>query len=241
MKWSLVFVGLLYLGDVDLLPVLERKCLKPGFHKDLQTTIRIPETNLEVVEHVECFILFTEIIPSGAYVDPFQIISLKPHGGPDAIVLDEVDTEKPEFESKEHSVNIFSNMTLQDNTWTADYNLPVHVRYHSVSDKLFDTVTFTNPEISIRCFNNQLGTVHYGYKGETVKMKNDLCYSNKKLICDWTVIQYQSETDSVSVVVPVGQSEHFMIVTVVTIITTMLGCIILTLKTLYKDIKIKES
>jgi len=36
---------------------------------------------------VTCSMVFLETIPSGAYVDPYQLKSLKPFGGPDVRIL----------------------------------------------------------------------------------------------------------------------------------------------------------
>ena len=56
------------------------------FHRELSTSIQFLKRELHDVddtEDISCGLLFTEVIPSGAYVDPYQIASLKSFGGPD--------------------------------------------------------------------------------------------------------------------------------------------------------------
>lgn len=61
-------------------------------YRDLLTVVRIPETDIAIFEDVECSILFTETLPSGAYVDPYQLNSLKPYGGPDVCFCKFIET-----------------------------------------------------------------------------------------------------------------------------------------------------
>ena len=61
-------------------------CLPFLPHRELSTSISIPAgllaKNVDFAE-TSCLLLFTETIPSGAYVDPYQVASLRPFGGPD--------------------------------------------------------------------------------------------------------------------------------------------------------------
>lgn len=211
-------------------PVLKRHIEKTGLHRDLVTSLKIPVAllpDIHLDEDLRCYILFTETFPTGAYVDPDQIKSLKPYGGPDVLLTSAVDVEKPEFESTGFLGLVFSNLSKVDGTWIGGYTLPVHLRYHAVSRQDFVNVTFSNPEIAVRCINKEFGLIHHGYHGDTVRQKSELCGSSSVLLCDWVVIQYLAEKTNISVEVPVGKAEHYLLVTVGTVLTTLLGCFLL--------------
>lgn len=56
------------------------------FCRELTTRLLIPDELMPDVipgGDVNCFMLFEETVPSGAYVDPYQLKSLRPFDGPD--------------------------------------------------------------------------------------------------------------------------------------------------------------
>jgi hypothetical protein len=73
-----------------------------------------------------------------------------------------IDVEKAEFESTQFEGRIFTNLSYDGDNWTSSYILPIHLRYHSLSDQDYTTVTFNNPEVSVRCLNQKIGMPHYG-------------------------------------------------------------------------------
>ncbi|XP_053392778.1 phosphatidylinositol-glycan biosynthesis class X protein-like isoform X2 [Mercenaria mercenaria] len=214
------------------------------FSRDLVTQLTVPASLIPDTSpgsDVQCFLMFTETIPSGAYVDPDQINSLKPYGGPDVLLSSPVDVEKPEIESTEFQGHVFSNLSRVGDKLTSSYRLPVHLRYHGISDQDYTTVTFTNPEVSVRCVNKKLGMPHYGYHGDIVKQKSEMCSSSSKILCDWIVIHYDAEKKDISVEVPVGKVEHYILVTVGTMVTTLSACIFLVYQTLCSGKHVKVS
>jgi len=49
-------------------------------YREIRTEVRIPNSLMDV--NPDCSIVIVELLPSGAYVDPFQLQSLQEFGGP---------------------------------------------------------------------------------------------------------------------------------------------------------------
>jgi len=79
------------------------------------------------------------------------------------LISQDVDLEKPEFESQEFTVNIYADLFYVDSTWTSNYTLPVHLRYHAISEGIdYATMTFNQPEVAIRCQIKEYGMQYFG-------------------------------------------------------------------------------
>lgn len=240
-------------------PQLRRSVGKSGFHRELSTSIKFLKSELfdaEDTEGISCGLLFTEVIPSGAYVDPYQIASLKLFGGPDAVVKDKVDIEKPEYLSQPHTVEIFTKLHNDQEFWHSNYTLPIHLRYHATSDvEEFATVTFNTPEVAARCWNTATGQPH-GSVNSGTRQKSAFCSSDSQQLCEWTVLETAVECedhfivagdlkstpcqqDSISVRVPVGRSSDYNLVTSITLLFTVGGCLFLAFYVINKDMEKK--
>ncbi|WAQ96929.1 hypothetical protein MAR_029619, partial [Mya arenaria] len=82
--------------------------------KELLTSVDMPRELLPDYfdgGDIDCHMLFREVIPSGAYVDPFQLQEQRHFGGPDVKVVDPVDVEKPEVQSFEIVALVYANLT----------------------------------------------------------------------------------------------------------------------------------
>ncbi|XP_052769123.1 phosphatidylinositol-glycan biosynthesis class X protein-like isoform X2 [Mya arenaria] len=216
-------------------PKFSRSLDKTGFHRELLTSVDMPRELLPDYfdgGDIDCHMLFREVIPSGAYVDPFQLQEQRHFGGPDVKVVDPVDVEKPEVQSFEIVALVYANLTSDGDSWVASYSLPIHLRYHSISPDVDNMeVIFQKPEIFLRCNDAKSGITHYGYRGETVRQESLGCSSSDIILCDWSMIQLH-QNSSLHAWVPVGKTGHFTIVTVGTVIATTAACFLLIAKAL---------
>lgn len=73
------------------------------------------------------------------------------------------DLEKPEFKSGEIPVFVYTNLSHSDGAWMTNYTLPVHIRYHAISEELdFAYIAFKHPTVAIRCQVIEYGMQYIG-------------------------------------------------------------------------------
>lgn len=257
MRQNVVLLSLI-VSVLGHIPELRRSVEKSGFHRDLSSSISVQAellTNVENSREISCLLLFTETIPSGAYVDPYQIASLRPFRGPDAIVRDKVDIEKPEYMSEPLTVEIFTRLYRTGEFWISNYTLPVHLRYHATSEtEDFALVSFIRPEVAVRCWNTTTKLQINGYTGTVAGVKSSTCSSDSNQLCDWTVIEttavcddqlivpginddlkHHCQQEGIAVSVPVGRANDYYLVTLVTLLFTVGGCLLLGFYVINKD------
>ncbi|KAM5165524.1 phosphatidylinositol-glycan biosynthesis class X protein isoform 2-T3 [Mantella aurantiaca] len=202
---------------------VEREMLKKGFHRDLVTRVRVQG----VTEQVDCRILLNETIPSGLFLDPFQISSLQQHSLVEAIVPITVDVEAPEYLSKEHNALVFMK---PDEACKQCYisMIPVHARYHRPSTEFYEvSIHIHSPQLLIHCtkdFPPRSCSSH--------PLVSAPCGSSSGEECEWMDVPYTLVKDSTVVKVPVGIAQHGPVVCIVTIAVTLI-CTGMLLRTIY--------
>uniref|UniRef100_A0A803JMB9 Phosphatidylinositol-glycan biosynthesis class X protein n=1 Tax=Xenopus tropicalis TaxID=8364 RepID=A0A803JMB9_XENTR len=116
--------------------------------RDLETSV-VVQGPAELVKH--CRVLIQEHIPSGLYLDPYQLSSLRHHNLTEVLLLTPVDVEAPEYLSRGHTALVY---TKPDPSCAHCYTstVPLHIRYHrpaSQTDKV--SITLQNPKLLLNC------------------------------------------------------------------------------------------
>jgi len=164
----------------------------------------------------KCRLVIEETIPRGMYVDPDQLRDMRAMTGLNTYVPSTVDVEKPEWESEAFRVLVFRNLDIQENLRVTSVRLPVHLRYHKPSqpnpmDALASTGTSGSPVAIVKLQNPRLllacqeEDVTAQCPSRTVTSYCDASGSSK---CEYLLVPYKINVNSVEVSVPVGNSEH---------------------------------
>ena len=153
--------------------VIHRRILPPaqGFHLEILSEVHLSSPLLtSSSESLNCSLRLTETLPSGLFVDNFQLKNFHQLGGPLVASRRPVDTEAPAFESAETALTVIHPFKLErpKQRLVSQVVLPVHVRYHRASANGDPTrVTLENPRADISCWDdatrpsvrsNQLGS-----------------------------------------------------------------------------------
>ncbi|XP_052262585.1 phosphatidylinositol-glycan biosynthesis class X protein-like isoform X2 [Dreissena polymorpha] len=185
------------IGTGDILPQLSSEITKLGFHREIHRKLTFPVALLPGLVpggDVECHVMFDELIPAGAYMDPYQLENLRMFVGLNVEIHDQVDLEAPEFQSSAIHVSVFSNLSLIGDSWQAGYVFPVHIRYHGISDSSeFVRVKFITPSVAIRCQDTTYQMTFYGYGGPIHSQQSRLCSRGSPILCDWMFIQTEKD------------------------------------------------
>lgn len=232
---SLLVICLLIFHGCDCvdLPRVERTLIKNGFHRELTTKITFGRSLFKNVSN--CDVMLLELLPPGAYIDPFQMRSLQEFGGP-KFLSDPVDVEQPEYLAPSLNVSLYtSDLSDATDSMTTSVTIPVHLRYHrpsSASD--YTSVIIPNPLLLLSCTAKD-------YTGDVIGKEDLPCTSATLIKCRWMVIKYLSDVDAIEVRVPVGQTSHTFLVLVGTILMTVAGSFLILLKVFNHKNKQKAS
>lgn len=233
---SLFVIFLLVFFEISLslqLPTLQRKLLKDGFHRDLQTIIEIPLSLFTQREGMKCHCLYKEFLPSSTYVDTFQLKSVSKHLGFD-YVSPTLDIEKPEYQENTFSIFsilIYTDFLVNSDRVISNVTFPIHLRYHLPATD-YRNFSIMNPGVLIRCNNAD-------YIGEIMRTEQIPCTPKEDILCEWNIIKYNSDVNDIRVEVPVGNTNHTVLVVLGTLTVTFGSCLWIVYKVL--NTKIKQS
>lgn len=217
---------------------IQRSVQNSGFHRDLVTKLTIPIGVFDnAVNLGKCRCLLIEELPSSVYVDPFQLTQYLQFGGPE-FISPEVDIEKPEYLSAAFNISIFTQ-ALESSTgyWVTNVTLPIHIRYHRPSSdpsQYYQQVTIPDPGVYINCSDNS----------NSISSEEEIeapCDRTNTKLCIWRKIDYKSDSDVVSIQIPVGKNNHLLVVILGTLIVTLGSCIVITKNIVQKDKKLKTN
>ncbi|XP_068135257.1 phosphatidylinositol-glycan biosynthesis class X protein [Hyperolius riggenbachi] len=203
-------------GPEDLCPELkvERQLLKNGFHRDLITRVSIQGFAEQVNS---CRIVLRESIPSGLFVDPYQLSSLQQQNLTEAVLLTSVDVEAPEYLSTAHTALVYMR---PDDTCSNCYisTVPVHARYHRPSSHTHQvSVHLQNPQLLIRCSKEFLQS---GCPNHLLVEAPCGTFNGKQF--QWLDVPYTMVKENPVVQVPVGIAQHSPAVCIVTVAVTLI-------------------
>ncbi|ESO89133.1 hypothetical protein LOTGIDRAFT_203165 [Lottia gigantea] len=211
-------IALFFISNVETFSQVSRDILKDGFHRDLETEILLSTEDDQVLE-TDCKIVIIETLPSGVYVDNYQINTI--NTSYQFLLEEEVDIEAPEYLSLPLSVYIYHNKSS-----TINISLPIHIRYHRPSNtSQYKQIIIQSPVIYTTCYNL--------IAEETGNIKLP-CDNTKANNCTWKKLNH-NKIEDITILVPVGSSDDSLIVTVITLLVTVGGCVFIMLKVMTTD------
>ncbi|XP_071949213.1 phosphatidylinositol-glycan biosynthesis class X protein-like [Antedon mediterranea] len=209
-----------------------------GFHRNVTTTVRLNMMD-NISSNFTCHILMIDHIPSGAFVDPDQLKNRIDFGGPQVVILDEIDIEKPEYMSEEISIISFQTFKSLSSSTSCQINLtisfPLHLRYHRPSNEStinFANVTIHPPDTFIRCIPDDTDSSNIN---QDCKLILAPCSYTKTKLCHWQSIR-KNEGMSIILQVPVGQQNDFVVVFLGTVLC-VIASVLYILYVLFKSSK----
>ncbi|KAM6223940.1 phosphatidylinositol-glycan biosynthesis class X protein [Rhynchocyon petersi] len=183
--------------------------------EDLQTKVKFGES----IEDLQtCRILIKQTIPSGLFVDPYELASLQVRSITEAVMVAEnFNIEAPNYLSNESEVLIYATQDPQCIDCFQAF-LPVHYRYHQPHSKDGETfIVVNNPDLLMYC--DQEFPILKCWSQSKVAAP---CALKTKDICQWNIMKYKPVNNNVTFYVPVGLTIHTPLVCSVTLLITIL-------------------
>ncbi|XP_069884962.1 phosphatidylinositol-glycan biosynthesis class X protein [Dipodomys merriami] len=206
--------------------ILRQEVLKDGFHRDLVIKVKFGES----IEDLQtCRLLIKHYIPTGLFVDPYELASLREKNITEAVMVSEhFNIEAPNYLSRESEILMYARKDVQCIDCFHAF-LPVHYRYHRPQSKDGEThIVVNNPDLLMYC--DQEFPVLKCWAQSKVAAP---CAFKSKDICQWNSMKYKSILKNVTLHVPVGLTIHTSLVCSVTLLITIL-CSILILLAVFK-------
>ncbi|KAM4772069.1 phosphatidylinositol-glycan biosynthesis class X protein [Rhinophrynus dorsalis] len=205
--------------------LVRREILNSGFHRDLVTRLDIPGFAEQVNS---CRILFQENIPSGLFLDPYQLSSLWQHNLTEVLLLTSVDVEAPEYLSTEHTALVYAK---PDPVCRHCFfsTVPVHIRYHRPSAASHSvSLILQKPEVLIHCSKEFPPRTCLDYP-----VVEAPCGLETGRTCRWLNIP-STVSNEVLIQVPVGITQDGTVVCSLTLIMTLI-CTGMLIAAVYKN------
>lgn len=195
--------------------ILRQEVLKDGFHRDLLIKVKFGES---IEDFQTCRLLIKQYIPTGLFVDPYELASLRERNVTEAVMVSEnFNIEAPDYLSKESEVLIYARQDSQCIDCFQAF-LPVHYRYHRPHSKDGETfIVVNNPDLLMYC--DQEFPILKCWAQSKVAAP---CALKNKDICQWNNMKYKSVHKNVTLQVPVGLTIHTSLVCSVTLLITIL-------------------
>ncbi|XP_069328090.1 phosphatidylinositol-glycan biosynthesis class X protein, partial [Eulemur rufifrons] len=206
--------------------ILRQEVLKDGFHRDLLIKVKFGES----IEDLQtCRLLIKLYIPTGLFVDPYELASLRERNITEAVMVSEnFNIEAPNYLSKEAEVLIYARQDSQCIDCFQAF-LPVHYRYHRPHSKDGETfIVVNNPDLLMYC-DQEFPILKCWAQSEVAAP----CALKNRDICQWNNMKYKSVYKNVTLQVPVGLTIHTSLVCSVTLLITIL-CSTLILVAVFK-------
>ncbi|XP_077982928.1 GPI alpha-1,4-mannosyltransferase I, stabilizing subunit-like [Glandiceps talaboti] len=205
---------------------IHRSAKNKGFHRDVITDI---EVNLKSApDTVFCEILQWQTLPSSIYIDTYQMKSRHQHNNTKVLIFEDIDTEKPSYLSPSHTIAVYSKLYNKgDDVLSSQTVLPIHLRYQQpseIDDVQYTATTLPLPFLLLHCkgdVNQDSNTTDCGALYET------RCSVTDHKRCQWQLLTYNTEDGPLTFQVPIGNQQDTLVVTVVTMATTLFGCLVL--------------
>ncbi|XP_028930812.1 phosphatidylinositol-glycan biosynthesis class X protein [Ornithorhynchus anatinus] len=197
---------------------LTQDLLKEGFHRDLLIEV---ELGGSVEDTGSCRVLLKQEIPSGLYVDPFELASLEEDRTAEvSVVPDFVDVEAPEYLSKEFDIFIYTK-AIPERPGSFRAVFPIHSRYHRPQEQDgVATVVLKKPELLVHCLKDFPTRKCWKHSEMAAP-----CSLRSEQMCHWSSVEYILVSKEVRWNVPVGLTGHTPLVCLVTLLTTIFCCI----------------
>lgn len=192
---------------------VRREILKRGFHRDLVTRVKIHNSAKQTEN---CSILLQETIPSGLFLDPYQLSSLRQHNLTEVILLNPVDLEAPEYLSAEVNALVYTRPDQScDDCFIS--SVPIHARYHRPSAQVSEvSIVLHEPRLLVHCSKDfpLRGCLDY-------PLIEAPCGPTDEMTCQWMDIPYTKVKEKPVLQVPVGVIQHGPAVCIITVAVTL--------------------
>ncbi|XP_016330033.1 phosphatidylinositol-glycan biosynthesis class X protein-like isoform X2 [Sinocyclocheilus anshuiensis] len=189
---------------------MSMKISKAGFHRDLQYSVQWSKIDHEVKA------LLVQQLPSGVYMDEYQLETLRRDTGLEVLLDSKVDVEAPEYLSSGFTVLVFLS-------GRREAAVPVHGRYHRPSASSKRVKVYLDPaRLLLR--SDQCRTARAGLHRVVVEAP---CTFSNHSICSWTEILDLQDSGGVSLELPVADSSMLLTVCAGTVLTAVLSCVYL--------------
>ncbi|KAI1730613.1 PIG-X / PBN1 domain-containing protein [Ditylenchus destructor] len=201
-----------------------------GFHRTVDSIINITsKTRL-----MDCEATYVFHIPNGAYIDVDKInASLHHH----YFIGERFDTEEPAWSPKVKRLQpiYFHSTRIMRKVFTFQDNLifPIHLRYHvpieSEDGEQFNNIVEINaPRVYLTCEYNKTFIEEPSCRRNIEKIP---CHSSLQGKCPYFRLESRAINSKVSVLVPVGNKDHTIIVTISTVFIVF-GCVVYLIRNL---------
>uniref|UniRef100_A0A8C5P2H0 Phosphatidylinositol-glycan biosynthesis class X protein n=1 Tax=Jaculus jaculus TaxID=51337 RepID=A0A8C5P2H0_JACJA len=191
--------------------ILRQEFLKDGFHRDLLIKVKFGES---IEELQTCRLLIKHYIPTGLFVDPYELASLREKNLTEAVMVSE---KAPNYLPEESEDLIFARQDAQCIDCFQAFS-PVHYRYHRPHRKDGDTlIVVSNPDLLMYC--DQEFPILKCWAQSQVPAP---CALKSKEICQWSNMEYKSILENLTLQVLVGLTVHKSLVWSVTLLITTL-------------------
>lgn len=205
------------LYECDIHATLIRQIKNDGFHRELHTNVELILGH-STVPWKQCRIILSENLPNSIYVNPNELNDLRRLSQISARLNSSIDIEAPQHKSETLMVMQYSELEHTENLLSSILILPIHARYHSPRQYGgFYTAVIKAPKLLVHCSEQP----------ECMKLKKYVlpCYEDSTDTCTWTEVNYKTNADKLNMPIPVGDSEHYMLVAAVTGLVAAGGCI----------------
>ncbi|XP_065413195.1 phosphatidylinositol-glycan biosynthesis class X protein isoform X4 [Chrysemys picta bellii] len=178
-----------------------QQLLKEGFHRDLLTKVELGAGDEAIGS---CTVAIKEHLPTGLYVDPYELASLQQHNLTEALMIpDTVDVESPEYLATDLAIVVYMKPDPQC-ACCFKAMLPVHCRYHRPTEEDGEALAFLkSPEILIHCHKSFLSVECWKYSEVEAP-----CSVRNRHTCHWNKVKYKHVNKEVILQVPVGLKQH---------------------------------
>ncbi|NXT22825.1 PIGX protein, partial [Syrrhaptes paradoxus] len=192
-----------------------QELLKEGFHRDLLVKVELGGAGEDAGG---CTVAARIRLPSGIYVDPYELASLQQHNLTKAVLIpDVVDVEAPEYLATDLLVLLYLNPDPRCSR-CFQAALPVHGRYHRPAEETEEAlVVLKSPEVLVCCCDNHLSAECW--KPAEVEAP---CPGKNVSPCQWYSVTHKPAYEESILRVPVGLRQHSSLVCVVTLLVTVL-------------------
>ncbi|XP_067005392.1 phosphatidylinositol-glycan biosynthesis class X protein [Anabrus simplex] len=205
------------LEKCDIHATITRHVENEGFHRELHSLIEVIMGQPKLL--TKCYVVLEELLPSGLYVNPDQLADLRRLGQVSACAQGHVDVEAPKQNSSSHLVHVYSFLEQTQNLLSAKVILPFHLRYHNPKPSGgYAQVHLDAPTLLLHC-----------------PVKVPCLEKHKKVIapcrpcgkakCQWHSVPYKTNSPNIKLSVPVGNLDHYFLVTVCTLFVTCVAAV----------------
>ncbi|KAJ3599327.1 hypothetical protein NHX12_033290 [Muraenolepis orangiensis] len=118
-----------------------------GFHRDLVTTVKFSPAVPDVLN-----LLLVHKLPSGIYVDPYQLASLSGDSHLQILLDSAIDLEAPAHRTRGFAALVFALLVTDGSSNLLKMTVPIHCRYHepSLGEDKTAYVSVAPPDLLVR-------------------------------------------------------------------------------------------